>query len=485
MSEDRPIDYGAIRTAMAGFELSPRVEPNEIIEINRAFFPDSHRGVLDLRRQLVVGNRGMGKSFWTHALLNPDLRTRIANVYSFSLLANTDVVVGFNGSTRTGNVAPTIDEVEDWLKTGGNPEQFWRAVVYRAAYGYRYSGHALTLDRALRDIIETPRIYSEVLTTVDDQFARDGKSLLVVFDALDRLARDWKGIRALAQGLLILALGLQSFRSIRTKIFVRPDLFADSDLFRFPDSSKLKNDRVDMAWKPRELFGLLLYELLRQPDAVNDVEGLAASVDLGACLPREGRLTDTNPEQQPAFIAAIAGEFMGASIKRGRVYSWVPLHLSDSASNCSPRTFLTAWKSAAEHGSQPIGLVVDHLGLIEGVRRASSARLEELREDYPWIDSALKPLGRQFVPMERQDLFALWDESGVVNNILSMSERGGFLPPFRVPEARNNSGLLAAMVNIAVMEERANGKINVPDIFRVEAGILRKGGVAVPRRGRS
>ena len=87
--------------------------------------------------------------------------------------------------------------------------------------------------------------------------------------------------------------------------------------------------------------------------------------------------------------------------------------------------------------------------------------------------------------MERQDLFALWDESGVVNNILSMSERGGFLPPFRVPEARNNSGLLAAMVNIAVMEERANGKINVPDIFRVEAGILRKGGVAVPRRGRS
>ncbi len=482
MNKDRSIDYATIRKAMAGFELSPRVEPNERIEIGRAFFPDSHRGVLDLRRQLVVGNRGMGKSFWTHALLNPELRARISNVYKLPFLASTDVVVGFNGSTRTDRVAPTIDEVESWLKKGDSPEQFWRAVVYRAAFRYRYKEPAPPLGRAIRDVTETPWIYAELLTAVDDQLTRDKKSLLVVFDALDRLARDWKGIRALAQGLLILALGLQSFRSIRTKIFVRPDLFADTDLFRFPDSSKLKNDRVDMAWKPRELFGLLLYELLRQPDAVNEVEGLAANIGLSACLPREGRLTDTNPEQQPEFIAAIAGEFMGASIKRGRVYSWVPLHLSDSASNCSPRTFLTAWKTAAEHGSQPIGLVVDHLGLIEGVRRASSARLEELREDYPWIDSALRPLGRQFVPIERQDLFTLWDESRVIENILSMSEKGGFLPPFRVPEARNNSGLLAAMVNIAVIEERMNGKINVPDIFRVEAGILRKGGVAVPRR---
>jgi hypothetical protein len=42
--------------------------------------------------------------------------------------------------------------------------------------------------------------------------------------------------------------------------------------------------------------------------------------------------------------------------------------------------------------------------------------------------------------------------------------------------------LLRAMTRIAVMEERANGKINVPEIFRVNAGILRRGGVTGPRR---
>jgi len=44
------------------------------------------------------------------------------------------------------------------------------------------------------------------------------------------------------------------------------------------------------------------------------------------------------------------------------------------------------------------------------------------------------------------------------------------------------SALLSSMRDVGVMEERSNGKINVPDIFRVEAAILRKGGVAVPKR---
>ena len=58
-------DFAAIRATLAAFEPSSRVEPNEEISIERAFLPEGHRGVLDLRRQLVVGNRGMGKSFWT------------------------------------------------------------------------------------------------------------------------------------------------------------------------------------------------------------------------------------------------------------------------------------------------------------------------------------------------------------------------------------------------------------------------------------
>lgn len=66
----------------------------------------------------------------------------------------------------------------------------------------------------------------------------------------------------------------------------------------------------------------------------------------------DGRL-DVDMVKQQSLITAIAGEFMGSGSKRGRVYTWVPLHLSDAANNCSPCTFLTAWKTADEHFPAP------------------------------------------------------------------------------------------------------------------------------------
>ena len=189
-----------------------------------------------------------------------------------------------------------------------------------------------------------------------------------------------------------------------------------------------------------------------------------------------------SPQTQEVLISAIAGEFMGSNSKRGRVYTWVPLHLSDAANNCSPRTFLTAWKTAAEHVPAPHQQAVDHLGLSDGVRRASNARLTELGEDYPWINLALAPLRRQFVPIERSLLFELWEASRVIDQILEQSNGQGWLAPIGVIIEHSAEALLKTMASIAVMEVRANGKINVPDIFRVEAEILRKGGVAVPRK---
>lgn len=116
------------------------------------------------------------------------------------------------------------------------------------------------------------------------------------------------------------------------------------------------------------------------------------------------------------------------------------------------------------------------------MRQASGARLTELREDYPWIDLVLEPLRRQFVPMEKAELFELWQANRVKEQILEQAGPNGWLVPFGMFIEHSSDALLQTMVRIAVMEQRANGKINVPDIFRVQAEILRKGGVAVPRR---
>jgi hypothetical protein len=481
MSADSELGLTCIREAMAAFEISPRVEPNETIDIERVFFPNTHRGVLDMKRQLVVGNRGMGKSFWTHALTNSAVRERVANAYAFPALARTNVVLGFNGSTKLSKVTPSVDEIQKAHQAGNDPALIWQAVILRAIQSLRPAEAAPTLTDALNQLKFRPRAYAEELTVLDEAIAKDGSFVLVVFDALDRLSSDWKSIRELTKGLLVTVLGLQSFRSIRAKVFMRVDQFADPELFRFPDGSKIRNDYVDLGWHPYELYGLLFFELLRQEAAAPALEQLARRLDAYSALPIGGKLNAVLQTQE-LLITAIAGEFMGSSSKRGRVYTWVPLHLSDAANNCSPRTFLTAWRAAAAHIPVPQKQAVDHLGLSDGVRRASNARLTELGEDYPWIGLVLAPLRRQFVPIERSLLFELWKGSQVIEQILEQSSGNGWLAPIGVIIEHSPDALLQTMASIAVMEVRANGKINVPDIFRVEAEILRKGGVAVPRK---
>lgn len=486
MNQTEP-DFPTLREAIAAFDPSPRIEPNTEISVDEAFLPAGHRGVLDLRRQLVVGNRGMGKSFWTHALLSQPLRSRLAEFYRHPQLANAEVVIGFNGSSKESATAPTTDEVSSLYAGRHDPDLIWRAVLIRIASKFVADEHSGSLSDIIASLGTDPNLYSRILSQADEELGRTGKTLLVVFDALDRLGRDWESIRHLSRALLALAVGLQSFQSIRVKIFMRVDQFADQELFRFPDSSKIKNDHVDLFWRPIELYGLLLFELLRNPAAGAALETLAERENALLALPKPGAQIEPLPEAQTQLINGLAGEFMGSNKKRGRVYTWLPLHLSDAAQTCSPRSFLTAWKKAAEHSPAPSGRAVDHLGLQEGVRQASRNRLEELYEDYPWIKPSLEALRRQFVPMDREQLLQLWVDERVIDKIQEKAtqESGASdkpLTPVRFLSGDEPSALLSSMRDVAVMEERANGKINVPDIYRVEAEILRKGGVAVPKR---
>ena len=337
------------------------------------------------------------------------------------------------------------------------------------------------LVQAIDVLKNDPSLYSRLLSELDELLLGKAESLLIVFDALDRLGKDWGSIRSLTKSLLGVAVGLQSFKAIRAKMFMRVDQFSDRELFRFPDSSKIRNDHVDLVWRPNELYGLLLFEIQRTQGR-DALAALARTLGASNALPRDGADSSMHVEEQAKLIDAIAGEYMGSSKKRGRVYTWVPLHLSDAANTCSPRTFLTAWKKAAEHSPPPVDRAVDHLGLLDGVRSASTSRLRELYEDYPWIEPTLASLRRQFVPMDKDQLFALWQTKGVMKKIALSSEDIATNAPVGLTEGDGMSNLLGAMKNVAVIEERTNGKINVPDIYRVEAEILRKGGVAVPRR---
>jgi hypothetical protein len=89
--------------------------------------------------------------------------------------------------------------------------------------------------------------------------------------------------------------------------------------------------------------------------------------------------------------------------------------------------------------------------------------------------------------MDRAALKRLWKSRDTADKILQESQQRAELPPVNLYNAKTqNSNLEDALtrdlVSIGIVEVRPNDKINIPDIFRLEAKIKRKGGVPQPKR---
>lgn len=472
-------EFSTIRDGLKRLPRAAHHTPGAQIDLDNIIVAQSHRAALDPDRTLVVGNRGVGKSFWTDVLADPKARGHVAR--SFRELTAVDVVIGFNASERTEPVAPTLQMINSAFQVVDDADSLWRTVLVRAAGG---RGVALPADFPGQGFADQAAWVSRhgeqvdrIITELDDRFAKQNRKLIVVFDALDRLGPDWQARRTQTAALLRRALAARSYHSIRLKLFMRRDQYEDPRLFQFADGSKIANQRVDLQWNTNELYRLLFLRL------ENDVESSAAFVRLVASY--VGATDRTSEKSQQILVKAIAGEFMGATAKQGRVYTWLPVHLADARGETSPRTFLTAWREAAIYQPSPVRQALDHRGIHEGVRKASEDRVSELGEDYWWIKDALKSLRNQQVPMDRASLKRLWINKKTAVEILEASSRE--LPPVRLDSAKregNNleDALIDDLVAIGIMERRPNDKINIPDIFRLEAGIKRKGGVPAPKR---
>ena len=72
---------------------------------------------------------------------------------------------------------------------------------------------------------------------------------MLLFDALDRCADDWKEMYRAIRGLLQTALEMRSYRRLRVKVFLRSDQVDPSKVADFPDASKVTflGRRIELA----------------------------------------------------------------------------------------------------------------------------------------------------------------------------------------------------------------------------------------------
>jgi hypothetical protein len=147
-------------------------------------------------------------------------------------------------------------------------------------------------------------------------------------------------------------------------------------------------------------------------------------------------------------------------------------HLADAFGRVSPRSFLTAVRAAASETSREEAQAIHHRAIQEGVREAAKIRAREISEDFPWAEQALEALRDLMVPCDIEEVLELWRRAGleeVVDRDLEARRRrhhGGALP-----------GIIDDLADLGVMQRLRDGRINVPDVYRLPYGIKRRGGV--------
>lgn len=482
------IDQSSIRSVMKALNPSVAHRAAETPDINEIYAPPSHADALDPDRALVVGSRGVGKSFWAAVLADQKTRAAAAAAYPKLNLNSFDVSLGFHeGSIATNSIAPTAPVLKVALALCDDPAWIWRSVVMKAlAPG---EGPERLTER-VKWLMGDPEEYTEFIGAAESRLLDSGRRALIVFDALDVMANDWNTIRDLTVGLARVALELVSSKTIRVKMFMRRDQFNDMRQKTFADFSKLRTAAVELDWSYKDLFGALFSRLWQDNRSSDAVTALATEAGI------VGKKSDGVPVvlrddevAQERLFALIAGEFMGVNAKRGRTYLWLPRHLADGHGETSLRSFLIALKEAAESTSDLNPLAVDRVSINQGVLKASQTRREEIKEDHPWVEDAIPPLEGLVVPCADQELISRWHDNDTVAKIRRRHDPERPAAPVQLSTLADDdtpraaeAALLQALEELGVIERRGEGRVNVPDIFRVTAKIKRKGGLAPRRR---
>lgn len=477
-------DVTSLRAAISDL---PDVAAQESLEpppLQRVYVPPSHQRALSLEASVVVGMRGAGKSLWTAVLANDQHRQFVASLAGSRGLGQSTVRVGF-GLDDTNVHFPNADTLGSVVSAGVDPFAIWKEVVLKHSYEVLKLRDPRSnqgwLQRC-RWAAEHPQEVDTALTACDQQLASNGQVLLVLFDALDRLATTWSKVRLLLSAALRFALNCRGRRALRIKLFLRPDMEEDGEVWLFPDSSKLRHSRVELSWKSSELYGLILTHLVNSEKAGPSFRSALTHQLKIKLIPQSGvflvpRIQET---ELRSLVEAIAGPWMGRDKKRGLTFTWIPTHLADAAARISPRSFLLAFKRAAEWTGENMPndpRPLTYQGIQSGVAEASRIRIEEIKEDYPWVEPLLEAARGLSVPCLPGDFRDRWTS----DHLERMKNSAKKLPPRRFTtdplRKEKTEALIDDLIELAVLYRTGDGRLNMPDIFRVGFGIMRKGGV--------
>lgn len=158
----------------------------------------------------------------------------------------------------------------------------------------------------------------------------------------------------------------------------------------------------------------------------------------------------------------------------------------DGVEQVSPRSFLSALnKAVTETRGTYAGheFALHHEGIRRGVQTASETRVQEVGEDLPWVRLAVGPLAGRQVPIDQSTVLGLWRDARLTDALHADADKYGagdeedtlVRTGPRHPDDLNR--LVEELIGLGVMRRRRDGRIDLPDVYRIAFNIGRKGGV--------
>lgn len=483
-----PSDFNAIRSGIAAIpgDVSSDALGQHAAKVDEIYAPERHAAALDPATPIVLGSRGTGKSFWAGVLGQDETRQQVSKAYPKLALGKVQVAFGYTGDVG-GLQGVTAEHINKNVPENAEVNiamAFWWATVLRAV-----SSTGGSQLKPVTELVETGldlEAREKILSDGDKKLLANGETLLIVYDALDTVAISWRRRRLLTEALLRVVWAMRAYRAIRLKLFLRPDQI-DDDQLRYVELPKLRTGAVRLEWTGSDLYGLLYARLALSADVEANAAFAKLVTKLGiekgardAILARHWILSHGRIEQAHV-MDVLSGPYMATGTfgyKKGKTYDWPVTHLADAFNEVTPRSFIGLMIAAAKYGAPPGDRVITPEGIRHGLRAASKTRVDQLHHDFPWIKGVLAPLAGLLLPQIEGEVIQVWQKGKTVQILIEDATTHKYLPPFPKEGRNKESDLLDALEKLGVIFRRKDGRIDMPDLFRVAARLLKKGGTA-------
>jgi AAA domain len=398
--------------AMSGIIKELAASEDELVtieDLKNNFYPRrDYKFIFDRNRFLVLGEKGSGKTALYAVLTHESYAKALAK---FCDVNNHEIpnTTWIKGMDTTADFPSEINFKTLKILSDSQLRNYWLYLLLRVMPVSEdlntNIGDQLKMLKEIdiselrewaKDDLKAEK-YEKILREINNFLKKENKFLIFVYDYIDKQLSSEDNLRGrLVEALLKLWYGyINSFSNMRSKIFLRRDIYDREISQNFTDKSKLNNYTQEIEWDNAQLLNMVWKRVIEQNPNATIAFFRQALSDIH--IPHDetlGYVPSFNEEQHRTILDNLLGKRMGANNK-AFPYNWVVQHMADTNQHIHPRSILNLFGLAAQKQKLDTTETATPLKpfIMETVLgKVSENRVRDLIEEYPHLASIFSDL---------------------------------------------------------------------------------------------